>query len=318
LASSPSVRSAYLHWLAQALKNVRVEPVTGTGTTDAVLGYATGYDAHHVAPFVRSLRSVFDGEIALAADARPDVQALFAEHDVRFLAQPATEGWQPHPVMARFAAADAHLSGRSDIRSVLLTDVRDVIFQKPPFAPAPERIEVFLEGDRLADHAFDMKYLRALAGDAIAANLARSPAVCVGTVMGPRADMVRFCRTVLMLAAVPRSEMGGSFGADQAACNMAVHMGLLDVDVRANYGRVATIGLAAAEGFAFREGQVVNPGGSISAIVHQHDRHPMLAEGVRGRWGIGLEARERVTPRTLASRLQRLRQSLARRLPEAR
>lgn len=318
MASSPSARSDYLHWLSQALGSARVEPVSGVGITDLVAGYATGYDAHHIAPFVRSLRSVFDGEIALAADARPDVEALFADHDVRFLAQPETEGWRPHPVMARFAAVDAHLVGRGDIRNVLLTDVRDVIFQKTPFEPAPERLEVFLEGDRLADHAFDMKYLRALAGDAIAADLAMAPAICVGTILGPRADMIRFCRTVLMLAAVPRSEMGGSFGADQAACNMAIHMGLVEAEVRANYGRVATIGLAAADGFAFRDGQVVNPDGSISAIVHQHDRHPMLAEAVRGRWAVGLEARERVTPKTLGSRLQRLRQSLARRLPEAR
>lgn len=316
--ASPSAKSDYLTWLSQALGTARVQAVSGGGSTDAVVGYATGYDAHHIAPFVRSLRAVFDGEIALAADARPDVQALFAEHDVRFLAQPTTQGWSPHPVMARFAAVDAHLAGRGDIRSVLLTDVRDVIFQRPPFAPAPERLEVFLEGDRLGAHAFDMKYLRALAGDAIAQGLADAPAICVGTILAPRADMIRFCRTVLMLAAVPRSEMGGSFGADQAACNMAVHMGLLEADVRANYGRVATIGLAAAEGFAFRDGQVVNPDGSISAIVHQHDRHPALAEGVRGRWAIGLEARERVTPRTLGSRLQRLKQSLARRLPEAR
>lgn len=318
MASSPSVRSHYLHWLSQALGSARVEAISGAGTTDLVAGYATGYDAHHIAPFVRSLRNVFDGEIVLAADARPDVEALFAEHDVGFLAQPDTQGWQPHPVMARFAAVDAHLAARRDIRNVLLTDVRDVVFQKPPFEPAPERLEVFLEGDRLADHAFDMKYLRALAGDGIADDLAAAAAICVGTILGPRADMVRFCRAVLMLAAVPRSEMGGSFGADQAACNMAIHMGLVEAEVRANYGRVATVGLAAAGGFAFRDGQVINPDGSISAIVHQHDRHPLLAEAVRGRWAVGLEPRERVTPKTMASRLQRLKQSLARRLPEAR
>lgn len=318
MASSPSARSDYLHWLAQALGSVRVETGAVGGTRDLVAGYATGYDAHHIAPFVRSLRSVFDGEIALAADARPDVEALFADHEVRFLTQPDTQGWQPHPVMARFAAVDAHLAARSDIRNVLLTDVRDVIFQKSPFEPAPDGLEVFLEGDRLKDHAFDMKYLRALAGDGIADALGLAPAICVGTILGPRADMVRFCRTVLMLAAVPRSEMGGSFGADQAACNMAIHMGLVQAEVRANYGRVATIGLQAAADFAFRDGQVINPDGSISAIVHQHDRHPLLAAAVRGRWAVGLEARERVTPRTVSSRLRRMRQSLARRLPEAR
>ena len=74
MASSPSVRSDYLHWLSQALGSARVEAVSGSGTVDVVAGYATGYDAHHIAPFVRSLRSVFDlgqglvrGDIAVVA-----------------------------------------------------------------------------------------------------------------------------------------------------------------------------------------------------------------------------------------------------------
>ena len=98
--------------------------------------------------------------------------------------------------------------------------------------------------------------------------------------MGPRREIVRFCRLVLMLAAIPRSEIGGAFGADQAACNIAVHMGLVEAEVRANYGRVATLGLTPGETLGFENGQVINPDGSISAIVHQHDRHPHLAEAV--------------------------------------
>lgn len=313
-----SANSAYLGWLADAIATRGGSCEPEAPSVDVVLGYATGYDAHDIAPFVRSLRAVFDGEIALVVDDRPDVLALLDHHGVRRLTPATVDGWTPHAVMARFAAFDRYLSGRTDVRGVLITDVRDVLFQKPPFAPPPAMLEVFVEGDRLGDHAFNMKYLRALVGDAMGTALADAPSVCVGTVIGPCREIIRFCRMVLMLAAIPRSELGGAFGADQAACNIAVHMGLLEARVNDNYGRVATIGLTPGDTLTLRAGEVVNPDGSISAIVHQHDRHPHLAEAMHRRWGEGLEARERVRPKDAAQRWRKLRVSLLRRLPELR
>ncbi|WP_298163688.1 hypothetical protein [Brevundimonas sp.] len=317
--SSPAATSAYLGWLGAALATGGDSSSAVSGASvDAVLGYATGYDSHDIAPFVRSLRAVFDGEIALVVDDRADVRALLDEHDVRGLAAEVIEGWRPHAVMARFAAFDRYLTGRTDLRSVLLTDVRDVLFQKPPFSPQPAGLEVFVEGDRLGDHAFNMKYLRALVGESMAAALAPAPAICVGTVMGPREEVVRFCRLVLMLAAIPRSELGGAFGADQAACNIAVHMGLLEAEVCDNYGRVATIGLTPGNALGLKDSLVVNPDGSVSAIVHQHDRHPHLAAAMHERWGQGMQVRERVRTRPAGQRWRKLRDSLMRRLPELR
>jgi hypothetical protein len=136
--------------------------------------------------------------------------------------------------------------------------------------------------------------------------------------MGPREAMIRFCRTVMMLAAIPRSELGGAFGADQAACNLAVHMGLVEADIRPNYGRVATLGLSPAEALGWSDGKVTNPDGGWSAIVHQHDRHPALATAVHARWGGGLEHRVRVQKKTASQRLEKQMQSIRRRLPELR
>ncbi|WP_309627392.1 hypothetical protein [Brevundimonas sp.] len=317
--TSSTATSAYLGWLAVALGKDRGASRTFTAAPDdLVLGYATGYDSQDIAPFLRSLRAVFDGEIALVVDDRPDVRDLLEEHDARCLPAESVDGWEPHAVVARFAAFDRCLADWPGARNVLLTDVRDVLFQRPPFSPAPTGLEVFVEGDALGNHAFNMKYLRALAGDGMATELASAPAICVGTVMGPAREVARFCRMVLMLAAIPRSEIGGAFGADQAACNIAVHLGLVDAQVRENYGRVATIGLTPGDTLTFVNGDVVNPDGSVSAIVHQHDRHPHLAEATHRRWGGGLEVRERVRPKGVAERGRRLRQSLMRRLPELR
>lgn len=310
--------SPYLAWLAGALSPRRTGTVFRGVSDDLVLGYATGYDAAMIAPFVRSLREVFDGPVALVVDDRPDVLQLLAEHGVEAVHMPASAGWEPHPVMARFAAYAGLLERWPDAVDVLLTDVRDVIFQAEPFGPPPRRLEVFVEfeGGVLGDHAFNMKHLSALVGDEMAATLAAKPCICVGTVMGPRDEIARFCKTVLMLAAIPRSEVGGAFGADQAACNLAVHMGLVKAEVKPNFGRVATLGMTAGDTITFQDGQVVNPDGSVSAIVHQHDRHPEIDRAVHARWGHDLRHCQRVQPKTAADRGRRFRQSLMRRLPE--
>lgn len=115
-----------------------------------------------------------------------------------------------------------------------------------------------------------MKHLRGVGGEDVARALADKPCVCVGTVMGPRESMIRFCRTLLMLAAIPRSEIGGAFGADQAACNIALHLGLVEGEASPNYGRIATIGLTPSADLSLADGRIVNPDGG-----DQRDRAPV-------------------------------------------
>ncbi|RZJ00870.1 MAG: hypothetical protein EON90_05560 [Brevundimonas sp.] len=317
---TPAPKSAYLGWLSSALNRPAGAARVLDAPDDLVLGYATGYDAAMIAPFVRSLRAVFDGHVALVVDDRPDVLELLAEHDVEAVHAEAPQGWEPHPVMSRFAAYAKLIERHPNAVDVLLTDVRDVVFQAEPFGPPPRRLEVFIENEngRLGDHAFNMKHMTALVGDEMAATLVDKPCICVGTVMGPRDDIARFCRMVLMLAAIPRSEIGGAFGADQAACNLAVHMDLIRAEVKPNFARVATLGMTPGDRLSFVNGNVVNPDGSVSPIVHQHDRHPHLAGPLHDRWGYGLRLCERVQPKTAADRGRKWRQSFMRRLPELR
>lgn len=313
-----AVRSDYLDWLAEALSASRPRLAIDVAG-DVVLGYATGYDPADIAPFVRSLRAVFDGPVALVVDETPAVSAFLREHGVIAVPPRRWAGWAPHPVMQRFEAFDRLLEGWSGVANVLVSDVRDVIFQASPFSPAPEPLEVFTEAETpLADHPFNMKHLRALAGEGLAAALAGKPCLCVGTVIGARAEVRRLCRLILTLAATPRSVIGGAFGADQAAFNLAIHQELIAAAVQPNYGRVATLGMTDGARLSFRDGQVVNPDGGVSPVVHQHDRHPALDVAVHARWSGGLEHRPRVQPRSAGEMLGKWTGSLRRRTPELR
>lgn len=314
-----SSASRYLGWLSAVLVPPgRKAAATGLKSR-AVLGYATGYPAAELMPFVRSLRAVFDGEIVLTADDRPDIHALFAEYGVTAAAPLPSGDWSPHPVMERFAAYDAWLAAHPEVEQVLLTDVRDVMFQGDPFARPATTLEVFIESEEwtLADHAFDQKYLKALVGPDVAALIADQPCLCVGTVFGPVPAVRRLCKAILLLSAIPRSAIGGIFGADQAACNLAVHLGLVEADIRPNYDRVATIG-AGARPQLRPDGLIANPDGSASPVVHQYDRHKILFDAVRKQWGAPEDVAVRGRSKSLGDRIRRTTVSISRRLPEFR
>lgn len=315
------VSNPYLSWLASSLGAPRT-PRAGGGAARAVLGYATGYGAAELEVFVRSLRAYFDGDVVLFVDQdRPDVAELLGTFDVTSAPLPWGEAWSPHPVTARFAAYEAWLAERPWIEQVLLTDVRDVVFQGDPFAAPVTRLEAFTEseGDRLADHAFNMKHLRSLVGEGLTQAVADKACLCAGTIAGPTPAILQLCRVLLMTAAIPRSGVAASFGTDQAAYNLAVHLGVIDADIRPNFGRVATIGLSNAGGLTVSdEGLIMNPDGGVSPVVHQYDRHPHLTDVVRARWGRDDYSVTEARRKSFSDRRQRLATSVGRRLPELR
>lgn len=311
--------SPYLGWLSRSLRSPAAAASAANPAETAVLGYAAGYGVSEIAPFVRSLRSVFSGRIILVVDRKPALLAWLATYGVEpVIAAERMLHWAPHPVVARFAVWAQILQGRPEIRHVVTSDVRDVVFQGDPFADPDPGLQFFIEAEdrSLAEHAFNRKHLRRLVGDRLAEDIGQLPCVCVGVVAGPAASILRFCRTVLFLCAIPRSQVGGAFGTDQAACNVIAHLNLVGGDIRPNYTRVATIGLTAPENLRLEDGVIVNPDGGVSPIVHQYDRIPRLLTHVQARWG--QPASLRSPTRSPWRRVAKLRDSVLRCLPELR
>lgn len=317
-----AVKSPYLRWLATALAGSETSCLDGApGGENIVLGYATGYDVADVAIFVRSLRSHYKGPVALVVDNNPELRAFLFAHDIEAVDAPKVcgKGWLPNAVVSRFAGFDALLRERPWVRHAFLTDVRDVVFQGDPFVEPLERLEFFAECEKpLASHAFNMKYLRAVAGDCLAQVVADKACICVGTVLGQREDLMRFCRLILSLGAIPRSEIGGAFGADQATCNLAVHLGLLESTVKPNHSRVATLGLVERSQLKLDGVRIVNPDGTASPVVHQYDRHADLAKTMWETWAPNYQPKVRRAPRDFRSRIMRMYQSIRRRTVELR
>lgn len=76
----------------------------------------------------------------------------------------------------------------ADADQVLLTDVRDVVFQRDPFAETLDGLEVFLEDSSLTigGEARNRKWVRTLYGDRGLAACGHEVVSCSGTIAGPR------------------------------------------------------------------------------------------------------------------------------------
>jgi hypothetical protein len=315
-------RSAFLSWLSAGLDGSRPAPRRGhparrNGAT-LVLGAATGYGPRQAKAFVASLRAVHDGPAAILTDRPEALGPLLERFGVDCLLPAAPRGYAPHPCSARFLdALQAIEALYPDAGTILLSDVRDVVFQADPFAPPPAGVEFTIEAEprTLAEHGANLRWIAALAGAGVARSVAGAPCVCAGTILGPRADMLRLIRQMLLLMAVPRSAVPAGFGADQAAVNLVAHWGLVGgASVLPNHGRIATIGMTEPAALSLdAAGLIRGPSGRASAIVHQYDRHPALRAAVEARWQVAAEP-----DLPLARRPRRLLASVAKRVPEPR
>lgn len=194
--------------------------------------------------------------------------------------------------LARWRRLEAHFEGLQALRykhyydvlrripdadQILLSDVRDVVFQGDPFEPPLEGLEVFLEepSQRVGADPYNRAWIRHLYGEVVAKELSRHVISCSGTVAGPRAHVLRYLKEMIEAIVWRRRPLGPH---DQGVHNFLLRTGALDpaTEVRNGFGRVLTMGAMTAvkqdDG-----GRVLNQDGSIPAVLHQWDRHDALA-----------------------------------------
>jgi hypothetical protein len=265
----------------------------GAAAVDLVIGMCGGYGAPEVTPFLRSLRaSGFAGETVLLLHGNPPgtaaaVAALGAVPVAVDLAEvPARWSYN----VARYAALGAYLAGRADLAGVVVTDVRDVVFQRDPAALVRGGgLHLFLEHPSRPVGAciWTSSWLRYRYGDAALPPLADRPIICSGVAVGAAAVVRRYLARVAA-ELDPRLEATHYMaGYDQGVVNQLGHTGRLpDLTVHPyatspvlHLGNTPAAALPPDDG-----GPVRNPAGAIVTIVHQHDRHPALAARLAARW----------------------------------
>jgi hypothetical protein len=262
---------------------------------DLILGTVEHYDFYEFRRFLISLRQTsFRGHVCLFAGPgisratirkirRYDVEVVPYRRAFPFIMDPHPDAPEslPQPIYVfnyrHYFYFDYLLKHGRKIRNVLLTDVRDVIFQRDPFAfPLSNRIHVAMENPDISVGACPWTSQWVLAGypPEVLGRLKDKEMSCAGTTMAPVPLMMRYLRQ--MLAEI--AGMNDAYAcADQAAHNVLLHEGKLDPVARLRNFAGPILTLGSEPRYELNEQkELVNRDGSIIAVIHQYDRHPEL------------------------------------------
>lgn len=257
-----------------------------------VLGAAVGFAPAQVHAFLESLH---------AAGYAGDVVMLVGPRDLALARYLRARGVTPArtwfirrlhgPIHAyRFELFAAYLRktlARYD--QVLVTDVRDVVFQAHPFAGISDpACHFFLEGDRrtIGNEPTNMVYMRAFLPPAEVERIAACRISCCGVVLGGAPAMAAYLeRMAADLAAVPFA-VRRKIGADTAFHNRMAHLThAVPVTLVENNLHVATMGIEPVSTYRIGPDHLIRTvDGGLPAILHQYDRIPAFKAAVDTRF----------------------------------
>jgi hypothetical protein len=165
-----------------------------------------------------------------------------------------------------------------DAEEILLTDVRDVLFQADPFERPVDGLEVFLEEElrTIKREPWNRRWIRGLYGKRVVDLIGDFTVSCSGTVIGPRAKILHYLREMSEAIAWRRRPLGYL---DQGVHNYLLRTGRLGQPnvVRNGYGRVLTLG-GMKDCRLQSDGSILNADNTLPAVLHQYDRQPKVAD----------------------------------------
>lgn len=179
-----------------------------------------------------------------------------------------------------FLRSQAHFS------RILISDVRDVVFQRDPFELLPEEglaVSMEVPAYTLATEPYNAGWIRNLYGEEALARVGDKPVSCSGVSYGERTAMEAYLEKMTqeimsMTYGAIRKTMGGY---DQGIHNVLLHTGQLVDAIRLTSlsSAVATVNGLEKDTLRFdARGMLINRDESDIAIVHQYDRVPELRD----------------------------------------
>jgi tetratricopeptide (TPR) repeat protein len=255
----------------------------------AILGAVTGYGWPVLAPFVESWRRCAPTARLVLFVSRIPNETLSELHARGVALEPFETRPGVSVNVQRYGLYAAWLEAHPEVDHALLCDVRDVVFQRDPFAaPLPDALTVALEDPlgTLGSDGPNAIWLRALAGPQAWWRLAGKPISCSGTVLGPRLALQHYLALMAHTLAQAPSGDPQFNGIDQGAHNLLLHAGVLPEPHWLRNGRlIYTVGYLLPDALHVNaDGDITAPGGAVPAIVHQYDRHLLLRDHVTRRF----------------------------------
>lgn len=251
-------------------------------TKNLILCLAANYALADIAPFVVSRRLHVDADVVVFS-ANMDAAFYAAATDYGLTVLDADLGAYPtfHPQTARFFRYQQFLAQCGSLyKDVLITDVRDVVFQGDPFAMDRDRSVSFAAEDRLIGECpINTDWLRSAYSGEVADRLADRPISCSGTTIGRFDDIATYIDLMCAEASSTRCPTVG--GIDQGFHNYICY------EIKPDFAAldesdhiINTVGYTSAERLSVEDGRVLVDG-RFAPVVHQWDRHAAIARAIR-------------------------------------
>ncbi|RDI98987.1 hypothetical protein DVT68_10865 [Dyella solisilvae] len=295
------------------------------GQGNLILGMASGYAAKDLRPFVQSLAMTgFRGRLVLfvysgqRTSIRDMVNACAPALDLDlvvidgirkyaklwrscfkrlFELMPAESfpglkrrmlRFQGMPHVTRYFHYQDYLARHDGYTHVLLSDVRDVVFQDDPFRDLGTGLHVGMETDTLtiATEPFDRDWIMDAYGEAMLQRIGGCQISCSGVTLGDAASVKTYVAQILEEAmSFPFKKMKTRIY-DQAFHNKLLHCSQLGPTrlCQPLQSMIATVGCLTESQFSLSaDGRLLNEDGQAAPIVHQYDRHPLLVHAFEAR-----------------------------------
>jgi len=160
---------------------------------------------------------------------------------------------------------------------IMLTDVRDVLFQRNPFDfDFDDCLCCFLEdkGKTISECWVHTEWIGQGFGDSALREIGDRMISCAGTTIGTRDYIMLYLEA--MIAYLLKLQYHPSSGVDQGVHNYIIHKGLIK-NVRFfenHYGPILTMMSVKENQLCFNNsGFLINEDGSVINVLHQYDRH---------------------------------------------
>jgi hypothetical protein len=210
-------------------------------------------------------------------------KALSHYSDERFLSfSSQTLHFFYHISCGRYFLYFRYLEKRKNCFSrVLLSDVRDVIFQSDPFRYATgQGLYSFMEPSiHFGNEPVNVRWIKNVFGEEYCRSRRGRRIFCSGTTLGDASSIVAYLQKMCLILIRVLPRVAGQIGDDQAVHNYLLWEGHIPNVIICENGEnaVMTLKHAAAESFVLDAyGKLLNLDGTPAPVLHQYDFHPIL------------------------------------------
>jgi hypothetical protein len=259
---------------------------------DLIIAAAIGYKFHHIEMFLVSLHKKFNGTLLLLTDKEYRKKLYSFKLIIGKIHSNYYESALPlklnSPNNSRLFYSQKFVIDHPDYERILMTDIRDVVFQEDPFfSIIDDKVQVAIEDVRIGENEYNAFWVKVLMGEEYLEKVKNEWVSCSGTILGNRKVMLNYLTFITeMISDKGRILDTGDnyFIIDQGAHNIFC-IEFPDMIHKHNNttGKIFTMSYPNRI-ILSRSGEFINNQGVLYSIVHQYDRYDFLNKMLRIRY----------------------------------